>query len=182
MFLLRTLVVLSVALVPSPTRVCGPAPLDDEAAIREKIERFLSDPMEGVREGDMAAIAKFADESDRVAVSISGNVCAWTLSDMNEALKLPLLTAFLAGNVRSQLDTGTTQDDSYSGIVQTLRVYRALKSKQSKFKEASLEKYLAMQAKGELNQHILDLRAADDGKAKKDTPPPKGKEKEKKKP
>lgn len=177
MSLIRSILILLLALAPAPVVVPGSTLSDDEAAIRKHIEHFLSDPFTDTSETEMDAIAVFANQSKDIEVDISTKVCFWTLSDMDGKAKEILLAAFLAGNVRSQLDTATKQDDSYSGMVQVLRVYRALKQRDPKYKDAGLDKFAGLQAKGELNQHILDLRAEATGKAKGDAPPPKDKKK-----
>jgi hypothetical protein len=177
MSLIRSLAVLSLVLAPSAALVPDPAPGDDEAKIRAQIEQFLADPAAEASSDAASAIAVYVNESKVVDVQISTKVCVWVLSNAEQGTKELLLAAFMAGNVRSQLDTGTKQDDSYSGIVQALRVYRALKAQNPGLKEAGMDKFAAMQAKGELNQYILDLRAEADGKPKKDAQPPKDKKK-----
>ena len=177
MSLIRSLAILSLVLAPSTALLSDPLQRDDEAKIRAQIEQFLADPTSESSADAAKAIAVYVTESKVVDVDISTKVCVWVLSNAEQGTKELLLAAFMAGNVRSQLDTGTKQDDSYSGIVQALRVYRALKAQNPNLKEAGMDRFAAMQAKGELNQHVLDLRAEADGKPKKDAQPPKDKKK-----
>jgi hypothetical protein len=177
MSLNRSLAVLSLLLAPPAAIVLEPQAPDDEARIRAQIELFLADPTSETGSDAASAIAVYVNESKAVDVQISTKVCVWVLSGAEQDTKEKLLAAFMAGNVRSQLDTGTKRDDSYSGIVQALRVYRALKAQNPSLKEAGMERFATMQAKGELNQHILDLRAEAVGKPTKDEQPAKDKKK-----
>jgi hypothetical protein len=126
---------------------------DDEQEIRASIEAFLADP---VNAGDdvKASIVGFAEQSKTVEIVVDEQLVTWMKTDPKAepyAGELILLAAYIAGNVRSQLDSGVTRSDDYSGLVQVLRAYRALKAADAElYSDADLDKLLGQQAKGEL--------------------------------
>lgn len=67
-----------------------------------------------------------------------------------------LLCAFIAGNVRSQLDSGVNANDSYSGLIQVFRVYRYLKKKVRNYSIPGVEDLLKLHKDGKLMEYLLD--------------------------
>src|SRR3954452_23128052 len=76
------------------------------------IARFMETP--GPSE-DAKLINRFAEKSDDCLVAIPDDVLTWKRHKPEYKYKGALLTGFIAGNVKSQLDSGKVADDSYAG-------------------------------------------------------------------
>jgi hypothetical protein len=125
----------------------------DDKEIRASIETFLADPVKA-SDDVKASIVDFADQSSAVDIVLDQQLMTWIKGDAKAepyAGEGALLAAYIAGNVRSQLDSGVTRSDDYSGLVQVLRTYRALKAADAaSYANPELDKLLAQQARGEL--------------------------------
>jgi len=98
-----------------------------EAAL-QAIEVFQKDP--AGTDGLTAAttIMAFVQKSDEVHLSLSKAVVPWLKSkDAPDAdTRSLLLTAYVAGNARAQLQSGKAEDDVYAGWQQVLSTYAQL--------------------------------------------------------
>lgn len=125
----------------------GKKPLISKADAIAAIERFMASPGPGK---DAVAINQFAEQSDECTVAISANVMPWLMLNPPPKYNGALLTGFVAGNVKSQLDTGKNADDGYSGLLAVFKVYDKLREKDKDFKIAEIEELIAKEKKGEL--------------------------------
>jgi hypothetical protein len=73
-----------------------------------------------------------------------------------------LLTAFIGGNVKSQLQSGKAEDDAYAGTLAVIQAYNQLRQRDKDFSAPEIEQQIALEKKGELKAHIE--RAAQDAK------------------
>ena len=133
------------AIIDDPTTV--PSKPDALAAI----DRFLASPGPG---DDAKVINRFAEESKDCLVSISPNVLPWVTRDPAYKYHGALLTAFIAGNVRSQLQSGKVEDDAYAGTLAVIQAYNKLRERDKDFTAPEIEKQIALEKTGELKAHI----------------------------
>src|SRR5947208_3214809 len=84
------------------------------------IDRFLADPKAG---DDQRTIMRFAEESEDCMVGLDANILTWMNHDPPYAQQDLLNTAFVAGNVRAQLQSKKVADDPYSGLLAVFKVY-----------------------------------------------------------
>src|SRR5215203_6725260 len=89
----------------------------DKAQFMAAVERFMANPATGA---DAKAIGQFAEESPDCLVGLSPNVLTW-MQHKPAYKQTPLLTVgFIAGNAKSQLDSGKNADDPYAGLLSAI--------------------------------------------------------------
>lgn len=95
---------------------------------RKAISIIENDPLGEAGEAAVAAIIQFSFESEEVLIQIDEEITSLlALSTENKHGKL-LLAAFIAGNVKAQLETGVCEDRREAGIAQLIATYNYLKS------------------------------------------------------
>jgi hypothetical protein len=120
-------------------------------------------------------ITQFARQSDEVAITLGRETAPWVLEkrvpdEKDDAVYAMLLSVYLAGNAKSQLETGRAEDDPYSGWLAVIRAYRQIQTKRTLL-IPSVEQLVAMEDKGTLRQHAEEVKAAN---KKTDAKPPPG--------
>ena len=126
--------------------------------VRDAIDALEKDPMSAREKGHTATIIKFAEDSPDVSVSLDPAFLPFTDrkengDDKNAPL---LLAAFVAGNVRSQLDSKKNADDTHAGLLTTFKVYHKIREAHPDYKDARLEELEAMEKSGKLKDHIAE--------------------------
>jgi hypothetical protein len=147
-------VLLLLAAEPS-TQPAGGA--TDKATIRAVIDDFLKSPANDHR---ARQIMKFAQDSDDVLISLDSMVVNWMRHQPKYEQADMLLAVFVAGNVRSQLESGKVADDSYAGLQEVFRVYRDLQQKQSALKIPEIESLIEKDKAGTLKSFIAERAAS----------------------
>lgn len=129
----------------------------DEAL--KAIEVFEKDPSS--TEGFTAAstIMAFAKTSDAVKLSLSKAVVPWLKGkDAPDAdTRGMLLTAYIAGNVRSQLANGKAADDVYAGWQQVIATYDQLHQINSTVKVTEIDDLKAKEKAGTLRAYAAEV-------------------------
>ena len=143
--LLLTTTVFMQALIDDPKAV--PSKPDVKAAI----ERFLASPGPG---DDAKMINQFAQNSNDVMVGMSYQVLPWAAHKPEYKYSGALLTAFVAGNVKSQLDSGKNGDDPYAGVLGVIKAYEVLQKRDNTLKIPEIDEQIAMEKKGELKAWV----------------------------
>src|SRR5262245_32152773 len=110
------------AWVPAP-------PAADVAAARHALAVFSEAPLGPQAREALADITNFADADASTEIVISKDVAPWVGDAHAAAHSDLLLGAFVAGNLRSQLDSGIKRSDPYAGLLQVFAVYRAIREK-----------------------------------------------------
>jgi hypothetical protein len=106
-------------------------------------------------------IFRFAVDSDDVVVDLGPDSVTWCdvkkgLSDLpNSGARGLLLAAYLAGSVKSQLQSGKHDPNPYPGWLAMLRVYRAVRMREG-VTIPEVEPLLARQAAGTLEAYAAD--------------------------
>ncbi|PTY04452.1 hypothetical protein DB346_03180 [Verrucomicrobia bacterium LW23] len=75
-----------------------------------------------------------------------------------------LFVAFLAGNIKPQVDKGVVKDHSYEGVLQVIQTYDQLKALNPKMNIDAIEKFRAMEKGGQLKQWVEDTVARETSK------------------
>ena len=117
------------------------------------IEEFRADPAEALRRGAGAIIVKFAEASPDVLIRFDRKATPW-LGKSTEERQGALLTAYVAGNLASQLKSRKKENDSYAGILQTIATYRQLQEADPTFRLESIEDLIGLEAQGRLKEHL----------------------------
>jgi hypothetical protein len=133
-----------------------------ETSVRSAIEKFLKAPTSPSTKLSMRTILKFAEESKDVSVLITRRATPW-IGEKEYRHGEVLLCALVAGNVRSQLDSGVNASDSYSGLIQVFRVYRHIRKRDRSYVVPELDELLDKHRAGELMAHV----APDSGRGAK---------------
>jgi hypothetical protein len=131
--------------------------------VQQAIARFMASPGPGA---DAQLINKFAEESTDCTIGISPNVMPWVNLKPAPKYSGALMTAFVAGNVKSQLDSGKNADDPYAGLLSVFKVYDKLREKDKDFKVAQIDELIAKEKSGELKAWVE--KAAKDAQAEHD--------------
>ena len=135
--------------------VQDPNALPSKTDVLAAIDRFLATP--GPSE-DAKVINLYAEKSSEAdcIVNITPEVLPWLTHQPRYKYHGALLTAFLAGNVKSQLTTGKAGDDPYAGVLAVIKAYVKLRERDAEFKAAEIEEYIAKEKSGELNAWVAE--------------------------
>lgn len=139
-------------------------PISGEEVLKA-IQVFSRSPQS--EEGRLAAstITRYANASDDVAVSLTPEIVPWFGIPKPPKHSGTLLAAFIAGNVKSQVEKKTKGDDSHAGLQQVIKTYAQLKESDKSYSVPEVEKFVELESKGELKKYVEDA-------AKKDAAPP----------
>jgi hypothetical protein len=102
----------------------------------------------------------FAEDSDDVLISLDSSVVSWMRHQPKYEQADLLLAVFVAGNVRSQLESGEPGDDSYAGLQEVFRVYRDLQRRQADVKIPEIETLMDKDKVGTLKSYLAERAAA----------------------
>jgi len=145
--ILMSIMTFAQVVVPQETKKETPTKSDVLAAI----DRFLANPGPG---DDAQCINQFAQESPDCMVGISENVLPWTKLQPAPKYSGGLLTAFVAGNVKAQLESGKNADHPYAGLLAVFKVYDKLRERDKEFKIAEIDELIAKEKNGELKAWV----------------------------
>ena len=152
----KRIVALVVVVLVSCTGVrAKPSGSIDRDTVRKAIIIFRRTPAN--QQGSMVRpiILRFARESPDVEVVVSPKVMPWIGdSKAHVQARAVLLTAYVAGNVRSQLDQRKTKDDPMAGTEQVIDTYRQLQLTEPRLRIMEVEKLIELQRHGKLAQHL----------------------------
>lgn len=129
-------------------------PIDKET-VRKAITIFRRTPAN--QQGSMVRpiILRFAQESPEVAIVVPSLIIPWIegAKARNEA-KAALLTAYVAGDLQSQLDQRKPKDDPLAGAAQVIATYRQLQQTEPQLRINEVEKLIDLQKQGKLAKHL----------------------------
>jgi hypothetical protein len=135
----------------------------------EAIAVFSKDPSskEGFAAG--ATILAYAKSSDSVHVYLSKDALPW-LKDQNADdadTRDMLVTAYLAGNLRSQITKGNSYDDPYAGWQQVFLTYAQLKAINPTVKFSEVDDLKEKDKNGSLRLYAQEIAAKHAAEQKK---------------
>ena len=125
--------------------------------VLKAIAAFRRDPLAARTDGTSALILNFAEASPDVQVEMGPKVLPWMNEPVNDKYGEVLMAAFVAGDVRSQLESHRAKDDAMAGALQVIDTYQQLRKKDPSVRSVSVEKWIALQAQGKLRAE-LDIR------------------------
>lgn len=128
--------------------------------VLKAIEVFQKDPSS--TEGLTAAstIMSFAQKSDSVHVALSKAVVPWLKKqDAPDAdTRSMLLAAYVAGDVRAQLQSGKAEDDIYAGWQQVLATYDQLRQINPTVKLPEIDELKNKEKAGTLHSYAAEVQ------------------------
>ncbi|CAN5410452.1 hypothetical protein BH09PLA1_BH09PLA1_35130 [soil metagenome] len=135
------------AIIPTDQKKLTPS----KSEVLASIERFMANPGPGE---DAIAINKFAEDSKDCLVSVTPNVLTWMNHQPPYKYAGAFFTAFIAGNIKSQLDSGKVADDSHAGLLSVFKVYDTIRARDKEFKASEIDELIAKEKAGELKAWI----------------------------
>ncbi len=132
----------------------------DKDTVRKAITIFRRTPSN--QQGSMVRpiILRFAQESPDVEIVVSQKFLPWIgVNKVREEAGAVLLTAYVAGNVQSQLDKNKTKDDPVAGTEQVIATYRQLQQTQPRLRITEVEKLIDLKRQGKLAKHLETSRS-----------------------
>ena len=148
--------VLALALLPAPS-----APPDELADVRRALATFSERPLSEAGADALALVVAFAEASDAVSITVSEGLAPWVADPHAAAHSDLLLGAYVAGSVRSQLDSGVKRHDPWCGLLQVFAVYRELQAAQPEFESPPIESLLNRHRRGMLAAHLEQVAASE---------------------
>lgn len=128
----------------------------DRETVRKAITIFRRTPAN--QQGSMVRpiILRYAQESPDVEVLVSPKLLPWldTNGKGHEEAGAVLLTAYVAGNVQSQLEKRKMKDDPVAGTEQVIATYRQLQKTKPRLRIMEVEKLIDLQRQGKLVKHL----------------------------
>jgi hypothetical protein len=141
--------------------------LPSREEVLKAVEIFAKSPLSAQGKAAAASIARFAQESDDVTVVVSPKAVPWLESAKPPKFSETLLAAYLAGNVKSQLERQTNANDSYAGVQQVLKTYAQLKEADKTLDIPELQKLVDLEAKKQLRKYVDDALKKEERKPTK---------------
>ena len=133
-------------LIAPPALVAQKAPARNDSLIA-LIDRFLAMP--DTNRALARALFDSAQGRADVSIDLRSQFLPWLCGNQKpSAIGGVLLTAFIAGNMRQQLITGVSRDESGAGLAALLSVYRKLRSRPAAVVDPTLDKWLIADSLG----------------------------------
>jgi hypothetical protein len=155
---LRVLILLALAPSVATGQVGARAAVGSDS-LHRLIAGFLAEP---IKNGpSYRAIIDSAEKSPYVKITISAGVAPWTCEmprgEMGLAIRSLLLGAFIAGNMRAQLDSAVKGDRPVAGVRAALGVYEQVKSRVVDLALPTMERWLELRQAGRLDSVITEV-------------------------
>lgn len=129
-------------------------------AVLKAIGVFQKDPSSAEGVAAASTIIAFAKTSDAVHISLSKAIAPWLKSqDAPDAdTRSMLLSAYVAGDVRSQLQSGKAGDDIYAGWQQVIATYDQLHQINPTVKFPEIDDLKAKEKTGTLRSYAAEVQ------------------------
>ena len=147
------LVLICLVAVPHSTYAAVPT----EQEVRAAIDAIEKDPLAAAKTDHPKTVMTFAEESPDVMIILDREVIpTWGNTTDPHA---PLLNAaFVAGNVKSQLDSKKNKDDSYAGLQSLFKAYHAIQASEKDYKVDAIDKLEALDKEGKLKEKVEQVQ------------------------
>ena len=119
-------------------------------------------------------VTRFGKESETVLITIGTETMPWVQSDPPESevpVRVMLMAAYFAGDIKSQLQKRQPVDDPYSGWLATITAYRQIRKKQPEMVIPEVEELIKKEQTGTLKQEAEDLRQQQEEEHRKEQRP-----------
>jgi hypothetical protein len=126
-------------------------------AVLKEILIFSRAPLTEDGRGAAAVIVRFAQESEHVTITLSSAVTPWIGGKQEYKYSEILLAAYIAGNLKSQLERGKNEDDPHAGLVQVFKTYAQLKEADGKFKVPEIDKLMELHSENKLEEYLKNI-------------------------
>lgn len=126
--------------------------------VLDAVSIFEKDPLGAEGKKALAIIIIYAEKSPDALIVISPEVTPWINGKGNDEYNPVLIGSFIAGDLKSQLESGKKEDDAYSGLLQTFKVYKLIKEKDKDFNLPELDKLIKLKAEGKLKNFLLEKK------------------------
>lgn len=134
-----------------------------DADTLKAIETICQNPASSEAKTAVKTVYAVAAQTNRVTVSIPPEVTPWLRAVPKTTVPTEtthiLRQAYVAGNLRSQIQSHKKGNDVYAGFVQEIATYKLLKKEDPSLKIAGLEKLSEMEAGGQLKTFVDSLIA-----------------------
>jgi hypothetical protein len=128
-----------------------------EQEVRAAIEAIEKDPLAAAKAGQAKTVMTFAEESPDVSVILERELLPFAGNKQDP--HTPLLTAaFVAGNVKSQLDSKKNKDDSYAGLQALFKAYHQIQASEKDYKVDSIDQLEALDKEGKLKEKVEQVQ------------------------
>jgi hypothetical protein len=103
-------------------------------------------------------ILEFAEKSDTVLIEVSDRAMPWVADQrVPEQARLVLTGAYVAGNVKSQLERKVNANDSMAGWKEVFRAYDVLRKHAGGLRVPGVEELLEEDKSGKLKERAVEL-------------------------
>jgi hypothetical protein len=119
------------------------------------ITAFREDPTSNLGHAARSVIVSFSHDSPDVIIKFTPkNYPISEIKPASEEERLTLLTAFIVGNLDSQLLRGLKKDDAYAGDLQLIQTYRQLQKRNPGLRIQSIDKLAELESQGHLKAYL----------------------------
>jgi hypothetical protein len=126
--------------------------------ILQLIGILVRDPISERGLAARAVILEFAEKSDTVLIEVSERAMPWAADDrVPQQARLVLTGAYVAGNVKSQLERKVNANDSMAGWKEVFRAYDILRKHAGGLRVPGVEKLLEEDKSGKLMERAVTL-------------------------
>jgi hypothetical protein len=137
----------------------GTHPAVGSDSLHRLIAGFLAEP---IKNGPLyREIIDSAEKSPYVKITISAGVAPWMCEmprgKMGNAIQSLLLGAFVAGNMRAQLDSAAKGDHPVAGVQAALDTYEQMKGRVVDLSLPTMERWLELRRAGALDATITEI-------------------------
>ena len=146
---------LLICLVTLPRVTNAAVPTEQE--VRAAIEAIAKDPLAAAKTDHVQTVMTFAEESPDVMIMLEGEILP-TWADRSDRHAALLNAAFVAGNVKSQLDSKKNKDDSYAGLQMMFKAYHAIQASEKDYKVEAIDKLEALDKDGKLKEKVEQVQ------------------------
>ena len=146
---------LTLCLVLAPRLAHGALPTEQE--VRAAIDAIEKDPVAAAKADHIKTVMTFAEESPDVMIMLDRELLP-TWADNTDPHAPLLNAAFVAGNVKSQLDRKTNKDDSYAGLQMMFKAYHAIQASEKDYKVEAIDRLEALDKEGKLKEKVEQVQ------------------------
>lgn len=140
-----SVVLLLILLLPASLRAASGSEMKSLAVLN----LFLADPLEG----SPAEVLKIVENSPR-EVELSNKYLPWIATENRPQGHELLLAAFMAGNLKAQIEKNSPDPQPYAGVLAIIDVYRKIQAYKPGFEVASVDHFIALEKEGKLKAYI----------------------------
>lgn len=142
---------------PAPAAPAPPRPIViGKQGARRAVDVLRLEPNSQRGREAAALVMKFAETNPDVEVTISEKALPWlkTKTGLQQRHISTLVAAYVAGNIRTQIDRDKKADDPASGVEQVIETYQLLQLEEPGLKNPEIEKFIDMKRAGQLRAYF----------------------------